>query len=83
MSGAIHSLPQYLFTEWCSVKKKAQGQLYLYPLPLPSAHSDKYCNATLYQRTKTASLKSVRNHDQVTLPYLTRHKSLLHFTRQI
>jgi hypothetical protein len=28
MSGAIHPLPQYAFTAWCSVK--AQGQLYLY-----------------------------------------------------
>jgi hypothetical protein len=27
MRGAIHSLPQYAFVTWCSVK--AQGQLYL------------------------------------------------------
>jgi len=27
MSGAIPSLPQYVFMAWCSVK--AQGQLYL------------------------------------------------------
>jgi hypothetical protein len=30
MSGAIHPLPQYAFMVWCLVKKKAQGQLYLY-----------------------------------------------------
>jgi hypothetical protein len=30
MSGAIPPLAQYAFTAWCSVKKKAQGQLYLY-----------------------------------------------------
>jgi len=32
MSGAIPPLPQYAFMMWCSVK--AQGQLYLLPLPL-------------------------------------------------
>jgi len=31
MSGATPPLPQYAFTAWCSVK--AQGQLYLLPLP--------------------------------------------------
>jgi hypothetical protein len=30
MSGAIPPLPQYAFMASCSVKKKAQGQLYLY-----------------------------------------------------
>jgi hypothetical protein len=30
MSGAIPPLPQYAFMAWCSVKKEAQGQLYLY-----------------------------------------------------
>jgi hypothetical protein len=30
MRGAIPPLPQYSFMAWCSVKKKAQGQLYLY-----------------------------------------------------
>jgi hypothetical protein len=30
MRGAIHSLPQYAFVAWCSVKNKAQGQVYLY-----------------------------------------------------
>jgi hypothetical protein len=34
MSGAIPPLPQYAFMAWCSVK--AQGQLYLYLLPLAS-----------------------------------------------
>jgi hypothetical protein len=33
MRGAILPFPQYVFMVWCSVKKKAQGQLYLY-LPL-------------------------------------------------
>jgi hypothetical protein len=28
MSGAIPPLPQYAFMAWCSVKRKAQGQLY-------------------------------------------------------
>jgi hypothetical protein len=32
MSGALPPLPQYAFMAWCSVK--AQGQLYLYLLPL-------------------------------------------------
>jgi len=31
MSGAIPLLPQYAFMAWCSVK--AEGQLYLLPLP--------------------------------------------------
>jgi hypothetical protein len=31
MSGDIPPLPQYSFTVWCSVK--AQGQVYLLPLP--------------------------------------------------
>jgi hypothetical protein len=30
MRGAIPPLPQYAFMAWCSVQKKAQGQLYLY-----------------------------------------------------
>jgi hypothetical protein len=30
MSGTIHALPQYAFMEWCWIKKRAQGQLYLY-----------------------------------------------------
>jgi hypothetical protein len=30
MSGALHSLPQYAFMAWWSVKKIAQGQLYFY-----------------------------------------------------
>jgi len=30
MRGAIPPLPQYTFMAWSSVKKKAQGQLYLY-----------------------------------------------------
>jgi hypothetical protein len=30
MSGATHPLPQFAFMAWCSVKKKAQGPLYLY-----------------------------------------------------
>jgi len=29
MRGAIYPLPQYAFTAWCSVKKRAQGQLLL------------------------------------------------------
>jgi hypothetical protein len=29
MRGAILPLPQYAFMAWCSVKRKAQGQLYL------------------------------------------------------
>jgi hypothetical protein len=33
MSGAIPPLPQCAFMVWCSVK--AQGQLFLYLLPLP------------------------------------------------
>jgi hypothetical protein len=33
MSGAITPLPQYAFMAWCSVKKEAQGELYLLPLP--------------------------------------------------
>jgi hypothetical protein len=32
MSGAITPLPQYAFMAWCLVK--AQGQLYLLPLPV-------------------------------------------------
>jgi hypothetical protein len=32
MSGAILQLPQYASMAWCSVK--AQGQIYLYILPL-------------------------------------------------
>jgi hypothetical protein len=32
MNGAIPPLPQYAFMTWCSAK--AQGQLYLYLLPL-------------------------------------------------
>jgi len=28
-NGAILPLPQYAFMAWCSVKRKAQGQLYL------------------------------------------------------
>jgi hypothetical protein len=31
MRGAIPPLPQYAFMAWCSVKNKAQGQLYLLP----------------------------------------------------
>jgi hypothetical protein len=34
MSGAVLPLPQYTFMAWCLVK--AQGQLYLLPLSLPS-----------------------------------------------
>jgi hypothetical protein len=34
MRGAIPPLPQYAFMVWCSVKKKAQGQLYLCTLTL-------------------------------------------------
>jgi hypothetical protein len=30
MRGAIPPLAQYAFMAWCSVKDKAQGQLYLY-----------------------------------------------------
>jgi hypothetical protein len=30
MHGAVTPLPQYAFMAWCSVKKKAQRQLYLY-----------------------------------------------------
>jgi hypothetical protein len=30
MNGTIPALPQYAFMAWCSVKKIAQGQLYLY-----------------------------------------------------
>jgi hypothetical protein len=29
MRGAIHPFPQYGFMAWCSVRKEAQGQLYL------------------------------------------------------
>jgi len=29
MRGAIPLLPQYTFIAWCSVKEKAQGQLYI------------------------------------------------------
>jgi hypothetical protein len=32
MGGAIPPLSQYAFIAWCSVKKEAQGQLYLYHL---------------------------------------------------
>jgi hypothetical protein len=35
MSGYVLPLPQYAFMAWCSVKKKAQGQLYLYLLSEP------------------------------------------------
>jgi hypothetical protein len=31
MHGAILIFPRYAFMAWCSVKKKAQGQLYLLP----------------------------------------------------
>jgi hypothetical protein len=34
MSGAMPPFPQYAFMAWCSVK--AQGQLYLYLLPVQS-----------------------------------------------
>jgi len=30
MRGSIPPLPQYNYMAWCSVKKKAQGQLYIY-----------------------------------------------------
>jgi hypothetical protein len=30
MSGVIPPLSQYAFMVWCSVKEKAQGQLYLF-----------------------------------------------------
>jgi len=30
MSGTIPPLPQYAFIAWCSFKKKAHGQFYLY-----------------------------------------------------
>jgi hypothetical protein len=33
MCGAVSPLPQYAFMAWCSVK--AQGQVYLLPLPVP------------------------------------------------
>jgi hypothetical protein len=33
MSGAVPPLPQYTFMAWCSIK--AQGQLYLFLMPLP------------------------------------------------
>jgi hypothetical protein len=33
MRGAIPPLPQYAFMAWCSVKEKAQGQLYFYLSP--------------------------------------------------
>jgi hypothetical protein len=32
MNGALPPLTQYAFMAWCSVKKKAQGQYYLYLL---------------------------------------------------
>jgi hypothetical protein len=35
MHGAIPPFPQFAFMAWCLVK--AQGQLYLLPLPLPSS----------------------------------------------
>jgi hypothetical protein len=38
MSGAIHPLPQYAFMAWCTVKKKAQGQLYLHLLLFFNCH---------------------------------------------
>jgi hypothetical protein len=34
MRGAIHPLPQNAFMAWCSVEKKAEGQLYLKQDPL-------------------------------------------------
>jgi hypothetical protein len=37
MRGSVLLLPQYVFMAWCSVKK-AQGQLYLYLLPLPLSY---------------------------------------------
>jgi len=36
MSGATPPLTHYALTAWCSVK--AQGQLYLYLLPVASIH---------------------------------------------
>jgi hypothetical protein len=47
MSGDIPPLPQYDFMVWCSVKRKAQGQLYL--LPFAKKIEQKCTNmATLY-----------------------------------
>jgi hypothetical protein len=41
MSGAIHSLPQYAFMAWCSVKAQGQLYLYLYPLQLEVVPSNR------------------------------------------
>jgi len=45
MCGAIPPLPQYAFKAWCSVK--AQGQLYLLPLPLPHGHIPIHVNESM------------------------------------
>jgi hypothetical protein len=42
MGGAIPPLPQYAFMAWGSVKKKAQGQLYLYLLYNESIAENSY-----------------------------------------
>jgi hypothetical protein len=36
MRRAIPLLPQYAFIAWCSVKEKAEGQLYVYLYPMDS-----------------------------------------------
>jgi hypothetical protein len=41
MSGAIPPLPQYALMAWCSVK--AQGQLYLLPLPVYAVEQPSFC----------------------------------------
>jgi hypothetical protein len=52
MHGAIPPLLQYSFMAWCSVKKKARGQLYLYLTTAPKTMSR-------YSRTGGVSLYSV------------------------
>jgi hypothetical protein len=54
MSGAIPPLPQLAFMAWCSVKKKAQGQIYLLPFTVIKQSSSKstylYCMPLRFQR---------------------------------
>jgi hypothetical protein len=45
MCGAIPPLPQYAFMVRCSVKEKAQGQLYLSSLPYVLSIMNKVSNS--------------------------------------